>query len=246
MLFKSQVYTQASGSIGGTTYSRSPSGMYTRARAMPVNPQTARQIAVRNAMSMYSQMWHSALTQVQRDQWDVYAEQVLLTNRLGDQFQGSGQNHFIRANVPRSQANDQLTLATALTPILNAPTTYLLPTIGTIDVTAISAAADLMQVAFDDSAPWVNNPENAILIYMGRPRTASRKFFKGPYRIVGVIQGDAGAPPTSPATITPLSPAYTTTGGQVVKSQFTLSVGNAANEPTGLSGKTLSEMIVVA
>jgi len=246
MLFKSQVFTQASGSIGGTTFSRSPSGMYTRARAMPVNPQTARQIAVRNAMSMYSQMWFSLLTQVQRDAWDVFAQQVLLTNRLGDQFQASGQNHFIRANVSRSAANDQLALSPALATIADAPTTYMLPTTGVVDVGQITQAGNLLTINFDASQNWVNSAENALLIYMGRPRTASRRFFKGPYRLAGVIRGDAGTPPVSPATITTISDTYPVTADQVVKIKATLSIGEAGDQPTGLSGQSLSETTVTA
>jgi len=219
--------------------------MYMRARSIPVNPQTARQIILRNAVAMFSQQWFSVLTQVQRDAWDVYGASVSLINRLGDSFFASGQNHYIRANVSRLQANNQLALSPGLAEVSDAPTVFMLPTIGSVPVSFSSAGTGTAAVVFDDTQAWVNDADNALLIYEGRPRSASRKFFKGPYRLLGVIRGDATTPPTSPTNISNVDSAYPVTAGQVVKARACLSVGAAGDQPTGLSGQFLSESVVV-
>ena len=51
MKFTSQVYTQASGSVGGLTYSHNRSGMYTRARSTPTDPASTLQLERRSNFS---------------------------------------------------------------------------------------------------------------------------------------------------------------------------------------------------
>lgn len=242
MLFKSQVYTQASGSVGGLTYSHTGSGMYTRGRATPVNPQTGRQSNVRDSLTMYSQMWLQTLSEGQRTGWNQAALSILLTNALGDQFQASGQNHWIRANVPRSQASLQLELSPALATIEDAPTTFELPML--VPPTVAVNDDGEADVTFDAGEEWVDGNENALLVYMGRPRNPSRSFFKGPYRLAGVVRGDDTSAPTSPATITSLP--WEVALGQRVKFKFVLSIGDASMQPVGLSAPTYDDVIVGA
>ena len=104
MLFKSALITQASGSIGGMTASRNKGGAYFRARALPTNPNTPEQQAVRGYLGTLANLWTNVLTPANRVLWDFYAFNVPVINAVGDSIQLTGQQMYIRANVPRLQA----------------------------------------------------------------------------------------------------------------------------------------------
>ncbi len=55
------------------------------AATIPTNPNTTFQQVVRNAVSQLTSLWSDVLTQTQRDQWQVYADNVPLTKRHGEQ-----------------------------------------------------------------------------------------------------------------------------------------------------------------
>ena len=71
MKFKSALVTQASGSVGGMTFSRNRYGMYTRAKGLPVNPNSEFQQAVRQIFSGLSSAWNGVLTSGQRSGWRI-------------------------------------------------------------------------------------------------------------------------------------------------------------------------------
>lgn len=226
MLFKSQILTQASGSVGGLTFSHAPSGMYTRARAIPTDPATVLQISVRSAVSALVNRWNDVLTQAQRDAWDVYASGVPGLNALGSAFNQSGQNAYVQSNTPRLQA-----AATVYSPLTNLP---LLTTAaaavdtapGTFDrgegpvglfLSAVDGIGATVDVAFDIAQAWLDEDDAVMLVWLSRPRSASRRFFKGPYRLVGAVEGDGITPPTSPATFSMIAPSYIAAVGQTVR-----------------------------
>lgn len=72
----------ASGSIGGTVYSRNRYGLYMRTRSIPVNPQSAYQQTQRNHIAQASQFW-GGLTDAQRAAWRSWAQNNPITDRLG-------------------------------------------------------------------------------------------------------------------------------------------------------------------
>jgi len=245
MLIKSALATQISGSIGGITGAHNKGGMYIRSRSIPTNPQTARQTAVRDMMSMYSQMWTQVLTQAQRDAWATFAANVPVIGPLGDTINLSGQQHYLRANVGRSAASSQLAPTTALTSINEAPTTFDLPMLLPPTIGDLETGGDLI---FDDAAAWVDSPADALLVYYGRPRNPGVNYFTGPYRLAFMVQGDATTPPASPFAIPSSGDPATiwpgTATGQKVKVKFVLSVGSAANQPTGKSAPTFTDEVV--
>lgn len=191
MKFKSQLVTQASGSIGGATFSRNAGGMYIRARAVPVNPQTAKQTAVRNALTACMNRWTNVLTQVQRDAWNVYALNTPTTNVLGESLPKTGSNMYNRCNVARLNAG--------IAVIDAAPTVYDLGGF-TAPVTTITASTDLMSIAFTNSDAWATAVGGYLLVFASAPQNPSINFFKGPYQYAGKISG-AATPPTSPASM---------------------------------------------
>lgn len=197
MLFKSQVFTQASGSVGGLTYSHNAGGMYTRSRSIPVNPNSVRQQEVRSALSSLVTRWGSVLTQAQRDAWEVYAANVPVTNKLGDPTNLSGQQQFVRSNVSRIQAG--LTIAD------DAPTTYNLGPY-TLPTIAGTGNPDEVEVTFNINDAWRSEDNSALLIYAGLPQNGGVNFYAGPFKYADKILGDSVTPPTSPQTISLPSP----------------------------------------
>jgi hypothetical protein len=195
MLFKSQIVTAASGSIGGATFSRNRSGMYIRGRSIPVNPASSFQQVVRNALAQLVTRWTETLTQAQRDLWETYAANVPVLNPLGDAINLSGQNMYVRSNASRIQSG------VADLPIVDAaPGTFDLGTFSPPSFTA-SAADQELHVNFTEADDWVGEEGSALLVYSSRPQQASIGFFKGPYRFGGEVLG-AVAPPTTPGDIT--------------------------------------------
>lgn len=192
MKFKSQVYTQASGSIGGLTYSHNQGGLYTRARSIPVDPASAFQLAVRNAVAQLVSRWRSSTMSVHRANWEVFAANTPVVNSFGDSVLISGQAWYIKANTARKAAGKNI--------VDPAPLTY-----GMADLTTptiiFHSAAQTIEVAFTNTDEWATAVGGFLLVYVSRPQNIGINFFKGPYRLAGTING-AVVPPASPATIT--------------------------------------------
>lgn len=192
MKFKSALVTSVSGSIGGMTGSHNKGGMYFRARAIPTNPASTYQVAVRNALAQLVVRWGEILTQTQRDQWNVYAFNTPVTNALGDSVQRSGQQMYLRGNIVRLQ--NGLALAD------DGPAEYNLGSF-TSPSFAIDTANNEVDVTFENTDEWANEDDAAMIVAASRPQSVGTSFFKGPYRIAGQIDGDGTTPPTSPAAI---------------------------------------------
>jgi hypothetical protein len=183
---------QRSGSAGGTVYSHNRYGAYVRARSIPVNPQTARQTAIRTALKNLTTRWLSTLTQTQRDSWDLYASNLGWVNKFGDAINLTGQAHYLRSNSVRIQAG--------LGIVDDGPTVFTLPEAPYVFNVSASEAAQQVFVAFDNTEGWANEDDAALLLFQGKPRGAARNFFNGPWRYIGKVDGDSGTPPTSPTT----------------------------------------------
>lgn len=194
MKFKSQVVTQASGSVGGITASRNAGGMYFRARAIPTNPSSTYQVEVRNAMNQAVQRWSQDLSDAQRSAWGIYAFNTPVTNALGDQIKLSGFNMYVRSNVARLQAG--------LSPVDSAPTIYNLGSMGPVALAGVDASDNEAEFTFNNTYGWAAVTGGALLVAISRPQSQTINFFKGPYRLAGVILGNTGSPPTSPAVVT--------------------------------------------
>ena len=95
----------ASGSVGGTTFSRNRYGVYTRTRAIPVNPNTQAQQNARSRLSTYSALWQS-LTAAQRLAWKAWSGQNPITDSLGQQQILSPQVAYVGLNCRLHMAGD--------------------------------------------------------------------------------------------------------------------------------------------
>jgi hypothetical protein len=182
----------ASGSVGGTTYSRNAGGPYMRTRAIPVNPQSSFQTVLRGHMAQLTALW-ATLTQAQRDGWEAYNVNVLLPNPLGDQREIGALAHYVRSNVPRLQAG--------LPRVDTAPVVFTLGDYTQPTITSITAPTAL-SLAFTDTDAWCDEDDSALLVCGSRGYNPTINFFKGPYRYCGKVDGDSVTPPTSPEAIT--------------------------------------------
>lgn len=222
MLIKSALMTQASGSIGGLTASRNSAGMYLRGRAMPVDPNSPQQQVMKAAMGQLVTAW-MALTAAQRNAWTTYAANVAMTNPLGATIHLSGQNQFVRSNMPRVQAG--------LAVINAAPTTFNLSSLSALTLASATAGTGLLSVNFTNSDTWAGTTGGALLFYISRPQPASINFFKGPYNYSGRING-ALVPPTTPQNI--VCPYPFTAGARLfVRAQATTADGRLTSDWRG-------------
>lgn len=172
---------QRSGKQGGIVWSHNASGPYVRNRAIPTNPNTTRQVEVRNAVRALAILWNNTLTQAQRDAWDVYAANVSWLNRLGQTITLNGLNHFIRTNTQLVALNFGRVDA--------APTIFNIAAAELVLGCTASEATQQLSITFDDTEPWATEPGSFQHFFMGRPQNGARKFFGGPYRYVTSVAG---------------------------------------------------------
>lgn len=194
---------QMAGKIAGTVFSRNRYGSYARAGTKPTNPNTERQSQVRAIIGTLNEIWQTTLTDAQRIAWAAYANNVPMTNRLGEVQNFSGYNHFCRTNAAR--------LAAGLTALADAPTIYALGEQDPTFAIVADVSDNAIKPTFDNTLPWANEAGGYLLIYQGQPCAPTRNFFGGPYRYIGKIAGKASTPPTSPGSIVP---HYTLVAGQ--------------------------------
>lgn len=217
MLFKPTIGTQLSGSIGGIVASHNAGGAYFRARSTPVNPNSPQQQTVRNAFANLTSIWSGTLTPAQREAWDVYGDNVKLTNRIGEQVNVSGIAHYTRSNVTRIQFGQAR--------VDDGPTDFDLGGMGATSISDFSEATQSGNFNFTTSGitdPWANEAGGFLFLYLSAPQNPGINFYHGPYRAANFIIGDP-APPVPP---TPTIPPFAITEGQRL---FGRSIASTAN-----------------
>lgn len=126
----------ASGSVGGTTFSHNRGGPYIRRRAIPVNPQTPRQLAIRSFITYASQGWRT-MTSNDQVAWQTWAQLHPITNALGNSITLTGHQAFVQLNA-RLLHDTQPPITT---PPLDAPPVGLLTLAFTADIGLGAVAA---------------------------------------------------------------------------------------------------------
>lgn len=172
---------QRSGSVGGATYSHNRYGAYIRARSVPVNPNTDRQVAVRNAVRSLAIAWSNTLTPLQRSMWDEYGLNVNWTNKFGEVVNLPGLNHFIRCNTPRVQ--------NGIARVDDAPIIYTLATAELQLAATASEATQDLTIDVDPLGEWVGEADAYQFFYQGAPQNPSINFFGGPFRLLVATAG---------------------------------------------------------
>jgi hypothetical protein len=167
--------------------------MYVRSRAIPTDPNSVYQQAIRGFVASLTATWVNVLSAAQRGAWDTYAENVLMPNSLGEQINIGGLAHYCRSNVPRLQAG--------LARVDDGPTVYNLGEFTNPSFAEFASGAQTFEASFGDGDAWVDEDGAGMLISASRSQSPARNFFKGPYRFAAAIEGDSTTPPTSPAEI---------------------------------------------
>lgn len=103
MKVKSQLYDEASGSIGSLTASNGNGGLYLKNKTTPSNPNTAKQVVVRNALASANTSWGS-MTNANREKWEKWGATLTNKNSIGNTIKISGWAAFVGAYVLMTQA----------------------------------------------------------------------------------------------------------------------------------------------
>lgn len=195
-LFKA-LLGEISGKVGGNVFARNRGGSYLRAWAKPINPNTPAQQVIRNAMSNLVVLWGSTLSPGQREDWATYAANVAMTNRLGDTIFLTGQNHYIRSNVPRTLAG--------LARVDDAPTIFNLGSFAAITTAVVAQISQ--RIIFDDTEDWASETGSSMILQEGLVQQLTINFYDSPFQFISTIDGNTGVPITSPQ-IEPLRGFY--------------------------------------
>lgn len=187
---------QMSGSIAGNTYARNRYGNYARARTKPTNPNTGLQQAVRTAVAQLTMRWSQTVTAVQRAAWNLYADNVAMTNKLGETMHLSGFNHYVRSNAFLQAYNKTIVDA--------GPVIFELPEADSLFSITATEGPPAINVTFDDTLDWDNETGGYLIYYQGAPQNPQRNFFDGPWRLLSYTAGVTGAPVASPVVESPV------------------------------------------
>lgn len=188
MKFKSPVYSSVSGSIAGLTYAHNRGGLYSRARAVPTNPNSASQQSARNALATLATRWRDTLTTGQRAGWTTYAENTPLTDSLGDPLTLTGQQMYLRCNAPRLRAS--------LAVVDAYPVVFGQADLSLLSVDFNDPDVEITYVNTDD---WADD-DGALLIQSSRILSPTINFHASPYRFNLKVDGNTAVPPSSPAS----------------------------------------------
>jgi hypothetical protein len=91
-----------SGRFGDNVFARNPSGLYLRRRSDPDQPDSQRQVSVRERFTLASTRWRT-ITQAQRDTWNRLATQVSKTGRYGEVYHPTGHRLYLAVNTTRAE-----------------------------------------------------------------------------------------------------------------------------------------------
>jgi len=186
-----------SGSIGGTTFARNRGGAYIRNRTVPLNPQSPRQVAIRQIFGSLSNLWSTTVTSVQRTAWELYAENVPLTNSLGEDRNVSGINMYQRGN--------SLLLDTNGVREDDGPTVFTKGPSISPTITLDSAANELTITNLGGYDPATDG-FIGLLVAQGRPQQPGVNFYKAPFtKIDGEQHVDLASLPTDVPLEFPIS-----------------------------------------
>jgi hypothetical protein len=192
MKFKSPLFSEASGSVGGATFSHNAAGLYVRARAVPVNPNTPRQQLTRQSLALAQATWKDTVSST-REAWASYAAATPLRDSLGRELYLTGLTMFLRTYVFYNiNAVDPPEIAPA-----EPGLAQLTPPGVTWDETT-----QKVKVAFSNADLWATATGGFLSVFCSLPQSRSRNYWRGPYVRLGKVVGSA-TPPTSPQSFTP-------------------------------------------
>jgi hypothetical protein len=91
-----------SGKFGDNVFARNPSGLYLRKLVDPDQPNSERQMYVRDRFSVFASRW-ATITEEQRAGWNDLAGQITKTGKYGDLYNPTGHRLYIALNATRGE-----------------------------------------------------------------------------------------------------------------------------------------------
>lgn len=166
-----------SGSVAGVTSSRNRYGQYRRTKAIPVNPNSPKQAAVRANFGTLSTLWQQ-LDDGARTEWKDWADTHTFTDSLGQSITLSGFAWFMRAG------QSLFAVGQAATGV--APTTD-----NAVDpgIAIASLTTSAMTVSFTAAIPT-----GGFLEVQATPDVSQGRYFAQGFRTIAVEQDDATSP----------------------------------------------------
>lgn len=197
-----------SGSKEGVTASRNRFGQYLRTRAIPVNPSSFAQGAVRARMAGNSAAWR-LLTSAQRAGWGDLGLMMVRTDSLGQSYSLQGNQAYASIN------NNLLAVGAAITP--DAPAMATPVALATVTITLTAAAFSIAYTA----TPL---PALTYLMVFASPQRSAGRNFEADLRLIkcGAV---AGASPLVITTEYTAKFGIPITGNKVFLSLVTMTKG---------------------
>ncbi len=188
-----QGVSQIRGKIGGTVFSRNRGGAYARNFVVPTNPGSPAQVAIRGIVTFLVNKWNVVLSPAGREGWDDYAANVPMVNKVGAEIFLTGQQHFIRSNVPRKQAG--------FVQIIEAPQIYDLGIFTTPTMDIPNGIAKEVDININITDDWANSDTGLMTVSTSVQQNPTINYWKGPYLFGDSIDGDSAVPLVSPVTV---------------------------------------------
>lgn len=182
----------SSGKLGSVVHSRNAHGPYTRPFVVPANPATVLQTRVRTRFRLISQQWAGTLTKAQRASWATYAAHVPVTTAAGRRNFLTGQQMFIRNNMP-------LPTPVAFT-VRDAPVIFNHGAF-TLPIVNKTVIPEEDRVRFNSGDAWTGETGSFLLIQTSDTFPESVNFFAGPWRFAGAVLGNDTVPPFNPTFV---------------------------------------------
>ena len=179
----------ASGKFGDNVFARNPSGLYLRKHVDPDQPNSERQMDIRDRFSTFASRW-ATLTEEQRVGWNGLAALVTKTGKYGDLYNPSGHRLYIALNQTRAE----FALATLDDAPLGVEAT--IPVVGFVPTLNISAAP-AVELKLGATADPLGTD---LLVFATEPMSPGRSIVgEGMYRLIGtadsagLVNADLGA-----------------------------------------------------
>lgn len=206
MLMLGTIAASMSGKLGDLVAAKNDAGPYFRAIGPNAKAPSDLWTASKEAFAASQLMWAADLTPIQRAEWAAYAATVDRENRIGQPIRATGQTEFIRSNCVRLFAAGWLGLG-SITEVLTAPgaDSVLYPA---QRPTLTWTSSTVLTVEWPAGETWPDHTGAALLIYLTPAYEQTRNSVKRGFQLTAAVQGNTGAPPTSPQTFTPAHPFF--------------------------------------
>lgn len=190
------VVSDARGSQGAVTYTRSRTVATSKTRAGPRHNALIRRSPRQAAMQEFYRRWGNVLTQTQRNDWTTLALSAVRTDAFGNAYHLTGAQLYVSVNRRRREAG--------LTVLDTAPGDLSVTSLATLTVTFTAPAT--LSLTFSPSPLGL---DHRLYIFATRPTSPGRSPGKDQMFFLGV----SGANPSSPFAAGSL---YTTRLGNLI------------------------------